>query len=146
MWYEIWEADCKENFLRLSQNKSAQLSSVSPRFCNHSMKPFTFYCCKWATPARHNEFWHGEEMIWRNALFVVTSALINPVFCTLQRPCVEIETIYHDKTLKAIVYYLFILKHSFRCSSSCFCLFLVWLCFFECLVWGLAFNFPQEIL
>lgn len=97
------------------------------------MKPFTFCCSKWATPARQNEFWQGEEMIWGNALFVVIDVLIKPVLSTLQRPCVEIETIHHDKTLKAIVYYLFILKHSFLCSSSCFCLFLVWLCFLSAL-------------
>lgn len=68
-------------------------------------------------------------MIWGNAFFVVIDVLIKPVLSALQRPCVEIQTIHHDKTLKAIVYYLSILKQSFQCSSSCFYLLLVWLCF-----------------
>lgn len=113
--------------------KSAQLSAASPRFCNHNTKPSTFCCSKWATPARHNEFWQREEMIWGIALFVVTDVLIKPILSTLQRPCVEMEAIHHDKTLKVIVYYLFILKHSFQCSSSYFCLFLVWLGFLSAL-------------
>lgn len=122
--------------------KRTELSVVSLRFHNHNIKPFNFCCSKQATPARQNKFWPGEEMIQGNAFFVVIDVLIKPVLSALQRPCVEIQTIHHYKTLKAIVYYLSILKQ----FSMLLKLFLSFPClalFSECLVWDLPFNFPQ---
>lgn len=84
-------------------------------------------------------------MVWGNAFFVAIDVLIKPVLSALQRPCVEIQTIHHDKTLKAIVYYLSILKQSFQCSSSCFYLFLVWLCFLSALSETCLLTFLTEI-
>lgn len=80
-----------------------------------------------------------------NAFFFVIGALIKPVLSALQRPCVEIQTIHHDKILKAIVYFLFVLKQSFQRSSSCYCLCLVWLCFLTALSGTCPLTFPRDI-
>lgn len=85
----------------------------------------------------YEEQWFGEMHF-----FVVIDVLIKPVLSALQRPCVEIQTIHHDKDPES---YCLLSLHtkSFQCSSSCFYLFLVWHCFFERLVWDSPLNFLQ---
>lgn len=58
---------------------------------------------------------------------------------------VEIQSIHHDKMLKAIVYYLSVLKQSFQCSSSSFYLFLVWFCFLSASSTTCLLTFLREI-
>lgn len=129
MQQETWETDCKENFLRLSASKSAQLSAVSPRFCNHNTKPFV------AVNGLHLPGTMNSDK--------GRDDLRKCIACC--HWCFNKSSFDHfTKTLKAIVYYLFILKHSFQCSSSCFCLFLVWLWFLSALSETYLLTFLRE--
>lgn len=50
------ETDCKENFHKPSQKTECSAECCLPEIPHHNIKPFTFCCSKWATPARQNKF------------------------------------------------------------------------------------------